>query len=1010
MSKIDVYNALRKNEQVPVYDNETKKQSVVSSEDFYLDRESGSNKYVHSADSAFFLDKESGDIISTESNSFYSFYDNANYQYLDSDILDTVLTDKDKLKTGETVRDFLPKGKFGTAVSNVSDALINNFTLGQANRSNNQTRQEYLAEQRLREEAGFVGGIGTTVGEVGGILGATLTTGGIGGIAAGAVGAIKVLPKVARTATAVSKYLRTGKGVLHTGAVGGAYSAPWAISTAINEKDVGKGVETMVWGAAIPFAAHGALKPLAKVGKAISDKVRQGYFQLPKKASQFAKVKDNLAVSATIEPNFLPDAIYQKIAQKLKPGTVDLSKGLTVTAKRELIKNASRSDVLDIYTHSLRQVRQATAGKAGIPLTKEAAFKDLEKFQEATGKSIGKLRDWSAKHPKVFSLKGSDVKTELKGVLPKGEFDKFIAKKQLGKARPGIEADKIWIKNEINTLGKMYNTKKLNVRNEINELGKTYKSERIKLRDELNKLLSQERVSRITPKEVPKLTKNQKLRKAELRDELNKLASDEGKKALVLKDKMNKLLSQENKESSALKTRLNQLVSKDKSSKVFAQSRLDKVSSGDDFLATADKSSIDDFNKLIDQIDDKKFYNLKDLKKLKDKFSDQAHFAMKTQPKFSENLFRHAYSTMTKMEEAAILGLEKKLRVAGLNPKDFPNLFKSISNFKRSKAQYATSAGLLNQIDIATGKSGSNFLTAERAAVYGASGALGLGYGGSPGAIGALMAASGVQKLGQKGLFLKPMEAMGNSVNSILNFGKTLTFGKPKELPALTISKIISSRIGNNGDDEPDDDLNSLAMGVASSLSEPHVATPGTDREFLDGLFSDLNVNTPERKLSLAQTFANLERTLLSNVSIMKKGDPAIEQKKKEFINNIEVLFSPDLLQKHIDQGTLTSKHVDNFRNTYPRLYGSMRHEIIMQNEREPLVKKVGYEKTLVLSKFVGEDLTGLGNYRQKAQPINDENKKPAKEHDSYQFDNVSADLRKEIYTSKNQLQKVENF
>ena len=96
----------------------------------------------------------------------------------------------------------------------------------------------------------------------------------------------------------------------HTAAIGAAYSVPYAVGAAIKQKDIGKGAETMMWGTMIPFAGHGIFKGVGKAGGAVKDRVRKSFFNIPKTSKHFELMKEKLAVSATIDPNLIPDASY----------------------------------------------------------------------------------------------------------------------------------------------------------------------------------------------------------------------------------------------------------------------------------------------------------------------------------------------------------------------------------------------------------------------------------------------------------------------------------------------------------------------------------------------------------------------------------------------------------------------------------------------------------------------------------------------------------------------------
>ena len=418
-------------EKLHVVDTETGKHIMVSREDYDTDRNSGKNKYTFADDQALFATAD-GQLFKDDASKFTNYYDDPNYTYVDKDYVPAVTKDEDQLRTGEKFRDWVTDrfgtGALQTSVSNFWDAVSNGLTFGGADLASGQTRVQELQEQRQREEAGFIGGVGTVAGEIGGIIGATVETGFIGGLGGAALAGARVAkyaPIVAKLAKNTATYLKSGKGIIHTGAVGAAYSVPYAITAAATQKDAVKGAETIAYGSLIPMGLHvvgkGFGAPAGWVAGKSYNWLRNKFTKVPTVPSKFAAHKEKLAnaISGSGD-DVVPDSVYLKMAEKNKK--IELPDGvLTPQIKRNLIREGDRADILDVQSSYLKYVNRMSKGKSEIPSNKDLAFKQVSNLQKSIDKDAEEIGKQSARHFFASKKEVSDILKRYKKDL-KGDF------------------------------------------------------------------------------------------------------------------------------------------------------------------------------------------------------------------------------------------------------------------------------------------------------------------------------------------------------------------------------------------------------------------------------------------------------------------------------------------------------------------------------------------------------------------------------------------------------------
>ena len=1022
MINLDLYKKLSDEETVPIWDNKKQEFGAISKMDFDVDRQGEKQRYVFSGEQGFFEDKE-GNTIATNTEDFYNFYDNSDYRYLDSSILDSITTDKDKLKTGEFIRDILPKGKVGTGLANVFDAIGDNFSFGAVNFINKKTRSEELAEKRLREEAGAVGAAGTVIGEVIGILGATKATAGIGaGATTAALGSryASKFPKLASGIKKTKEFLSKGKGLKHTLLTGAAYTSPWALVTSIGQKDVGKGVEQMAWGAGLPYVGHMIGKGALKIGQAGTQVIRDAMFKVPKKIKPLNDLKDEISKSIDVDPDIIPDKTYFKIAKRL--GVKKGVKGFSVQDKKELIMESKGNEMLEVMTDFTNKYASQT--KKGLAWTRHGIYKDLRRFQKVIGKEIGDVRNVLSENPKDFGVFGHTVKKELEKAVPQKTFytpqDVSAIKKFTN--REGILKTGEKIRNKIKFDRKIRNMTRREV---IKSLKKKKVVSDLKHEDAVNELTRdvetriQDLVVRLlvknkapkTSKEIEAFTKEalSTLRKEKkIRGEVDKsllyLTTDRGILNLRSKEGLKKLKKEQSLRKKQFTENLNKIKRKEDISKLKEQNVLKNL-----------KVKQEGMKGLIDQIIPTKKYTLNQLKELRDNFEPKFG---KDIDKTAVDIDRAAYTLLSDLEERVISDSSKivKDKIAKGN-KDYEDILGSLEVFNKKKSKFVQSNTILDVLDKASGPQSMGLLFEnpfmERILIYGGAGYVGHLYG-SPlvgATFGVGLAGAITTGLG-KGFYYKPVESIVKNFNKMNNFIDSIfkkSKVRAKALESVTVNSIRANLLGSTGDE---DDLNGLAMELSQSVSEPHKSNSGSSREVVEGLFGSLNVNSTERKLSAAETYSRLESVVLNNIKFHKKGSKQAKQAKEDFLKNVAPLFSPEILFENIRNGSLTQKQVDNFRAVYPRMYNSIKSDIMLENSKKPLKDRLSYRQLVTLSRFTGENLTGLEslNYIQEENPTPTTAKQRVQNNEQYKFPNVSENLRKEIYSSKNVLQRAENF
>ena len=911
MINLKEYDVLAKDnsETVPVWDNEDKKQTLISYDDFVSSRDAGDSKYSFGGEVGFFSD-EAGNVYASTTEDFNNFLDDPRYKYLDPDILEVSVTPKEELVTGEKIRDLLPKSKFGTALSNIYDGVVTNMTFNAVNYIDKQTRKEAIAEGRLREDAGLIGGLGTVTGELAGIVGSVVGTSAVatplaGTVVAGAKAAN--LLKLAQGVRKTQEYIQKGKGVLHTGAVSAAYAAPWAISNAIGEKDVKKGAQTMVLSTLLPMGLHGAAKvPMRAfqvskyVGGKAQDSLTKSFFGIPERITNVAKVKENLSRAITIDENVIPTHVYEKLVKNIDASDIDLSKGITTDIKKKIIHRLRDKDLSDVLFENYKTFSKQEIGQ--LPQNKKVAYEMFDKIQrEASGELS------AARQASEITIKGSEISKALEGVIKRRSA--------------GIleQSDKAAL-NRLTSLQKQVKAGKANptVLKEIKKLDQK--------REKIKEAIRMGRVS----------IKGEKLT---------------AKGALIL----------------------------EKQKQQF-------------------KKASRKINDLKGNINSQKNYTLAELSALKQKLGNISDFAAKGEPDFNKKLFREAYSVVKGMED---------------------NVADEISlQFIQNKYRFSMAKNYMNMIDEATAGSGAvGALTgsslAERLAIYSTVPLISAGIGGSLGGpIGAGIGIGMAFYLSQgvkSGRFLKPLNGINNYLNKIGNFGKRVAVKGKKSVPvgSMTIANIAQALLGT---DEVND-INQLNVGVASSLQKIGENNEFSSRANLENLYAYLNVNTPARKFSTADTYKRLYEAFLKNTQTIDPKDPEKDSKTAEILDNVSVLFSPDMLFDKIADGTLSQKHVENFRFVYPSVYARMKDDIMQLHREQSFVERLGYAKALVLSRFVGEDLTGVGSLGiESTQPPPPQERQSQKPENQFKFDGVSSDLRKELFSSKNPLQGAEQW
>ena len=253
----------------------------------------------------------------------------------------------------------------------------------------------------------------------------------------------------------------------------------------------------------------------------------------------------------------------------------------------------------------------------------------------------------------------------------------------------------------------------------------------------------------------------------------------------------------------------------------------------------------------------------------------------------------------------------------------------------------------------------------ERILLYSASAGLGSVFGGAEGALGGALLALGLTKGVGSGYFLRPVEKLYDNTKAIRNMSKYLLDQGGVKFPEKSVipQTVGAIRMSLLGDSSENHDMNDLAYGLGASLNQPAEFNKGSGMSVLDDMHDRTNTNNTIRKFETINTAGRLERTVLENIPLARPGEKVDKEKKEKFLKDVSVLFSPDALRENIKKNTLTAKQVENFKKVYPRIYTKLKRDILEDNRKSPLIKRMDYSSVLMLSKLVEEDLTGLKGF-----------------------------------------------
>ena len=1098
---LEKYNTLIESNprMVDVWDNKEQTEKLIDLETFDADRTAKTERFVFSGYKGLFLDQENNLVTSQSADDFYEYYDNKDqFTYVDPEILNIASTEKDKLLTGEPVRDFLPKGKAGTALSNFVENFANSLSFDLIDLDKDKTREEKYAESRLRGEAGKVGAAGTVAGTLGGLLMGAKLTGGVGT----ALTPAKTAAKIAQVSKASP--------LLNTVIKSAGYSTPWALATLAKKKDIGESVETMAWGVMVPVGLGKAAKIAGKSSGFIRDTIQRTYWNLPKKPSDLKPIKDGLNKILRNDPEYFNNKMLFEFAKDLKLENIPKNaESMSKTFKEEIINKLNQKHIGKIFTEATKKVNKFIKGKREVPDSRDETFRIFETFNKKMGKSIGRLRKASSENKKFFKLEGSQIKKSVDDVLDeftgaktspkkiavsklerKGKIldrtqkdlsqkrkDLVIKKRELSSVKDkksqiahknqivGFEKRILEIDRKASKLGVSARATKKSLDQTKNSFNQTKKDLSIKKRE---LVIKKKELSLNKDKASQTPIKRDIIRIEKQILEIDKKASILGVSARATKaslDKTQQNLSQAKKELSIQKKRLSllkskkpEIANKDKIREIEKEIlKLDKRASKLGVSAKATKESLDtkkdellksvrnfldvpDINAakriqaLKNQIVGIKNYTLEELKLFRDKFEELTNLAkdnadLKPLAKMAKSI----YLKLSDLEDQVIRGSDKQIQNSLLKARQtnnvdlikyYEDLLNQVKTFSTKKSSFIQSIIMKDTLDKSMGRmQGSLGLItespyAERILLYSASVGAGSVFGGFGGAIGGALAALGITKGVGSGYFLKPIEKFfdntrkAKDISNIL-LKKTKTKFPEKSFIPQTVGDIRMSLLG---DSEQNDDMNDLAFILGASLGEPSEFNKGSGMNVLDEMHDKTKTNNVMRKFETMNTAARLEQTVLENIPLTKPGDVEDKIKKEKFIEDVSVLFSPDALLKNVENNTLTGKQVNNFKKVYPRIYSKLKKDIIQDNSKSPLMNRMDYNTVLMLSRLTETDLTGLQGFYKFDRNTREEEPPQAPQHQRshtkspYNIEGVSADLRKKIYSSKNNLLNAENW
>ena len=369
----------------PSFNNNEGGYEDVSINKFYEDRNVTENQYLLPDGTNHALADESGNIIRTRKRDEVYKYISAGYRVLDEQIVDALQTKSEDLETGRL------GDKVSVGLGSLIDSFSDSASLGFNKTIKDRTRREEVETQVLKERSPITSGVGTTVGTLGGAI----APGGV----AGAVGK-KVVGK-------------TGSKLLGVAAEGAAFSAPYGISKALSEKDIGKGMEEFLYGTLSVGITSGAFKVVGAGVKGVVGATRTGgnkvadtlnrdfySFRTKKELGNFSKVQKPLLEE-------LGTDVKSPLFKEVKESTLD---NLSIKQKNRLFGTSSNiSD--DAFSKKSKEIFQTFSDDQVLSVN-TSILSTKTKIGSGSGTTYSQIVD-------TLSRQTDDLSKVLDGIVKK---------------------------------------------------------------------------------------------------------------------------------------------------------------------------------------------------------------------------------------------------------------------------------------------------------------------------------------------------------------------------------------------------------------------------------------------------------------------------------------------------------------------------------------------------------------------------------------------------------------
>lgn len=1007
-----------------VWNNDTEEYEDVSFGKFREDYNNPERKYVHHlSDKSYFLDQK-GNKITAEPNEFYKYL-HAGYTPLDTEIV-RIMGAEDKDLKGEGVREFLPKNALGTGVSSFisrtaeffSGGLDRTLTDALFGVDNYSKRTRRLEEEELKSRHATASRIGSASGAGVGLVGGVRTLGGLFK-ATGVTGLATKATKIPKIGSVLNT---TG---VKWGATGGAYSLPNGISNALAEKDIGKGAETIMWGAfsggVLGTLGKGAINIVGAVGKgsgsfgrSVSDWGMKGYFSQTisgKGEKLVSKIQNNVLYTMKNGTNESLKNYNKNIEKILTPKQkkrIFGDKGITPQSLRdksdEIWKEASQGQKFDITS----QLTNLSGGyeKMGRVLSKQAddvqnlltnSMNKIKKFQKTQISQNQEIKKTLRDSKFIDAIYTSNPKVLDKSIRKARDVSTAYFKKNINKFKDvefGKRKDFLDFFNKFN----YWTTQNKNALKSLNTSGyRNYK------KDDLVNFLKSEKFD---ADEIQVITKyyddvvagNAKgMEIARDVNVLEMLANKSGKltnaeveaitkithKYRTIKNPFNQKVFAGTKDEadnvafSLLKSK-DTYVTKPEMMKIIdnVYSNFSKASRA--FGGKRMIKSKMDFQRMVSaQFGNKQQISVADLKNFQNALSDSKRmFSSSKDAPVIAKIFDDFYMKVSNMRGEKMLNVLKDDRFKGVLSKQERSL---IGKWTRDRKLQSLNLQMKEAVEGASGFDLSAFLVKEP--IVATLGILGYVSGGLSGAVlgggVGVVASYAIAQTIKKGLGIVGTARLARNFAHGIDRASTniAKFNSPKNFIAgITGSKSFDSGLAKT----TIPNLNRLSEALfGEETNDPMTFQVMTQQALqmerlpedsvisgAEEMINNTNANTPQLDTIMYMVRQNMLKALSESLGYINSNDPEKQEKLVKFSKDISVLTDPTALTKSIKDKSITPQMMRNFRNVFPSHYKNLKKSLILEHQAKDFNKTIEYDKLVLLGMLFEYDFTGLrGGY-----------------------------------------------